>query len=104
MNIYTLVALPPANNKSLVLNRCTAPLRDWETAQALLLEHELKKQKSERRNQEQLIQSLRTKAARDKNSAERVRIFGEINVTAAQIIAATIRKRCDPRSTRSKRA
>lgn len=85
VNIYTLVALPPANNKSFVLNRCTAPLRDWETAQALLLDHELKKQRSERRNQEQLIQSLRTKAARDKNPAERARLFGEINELEAKL-------------------
>ncbi len=85
VNIYTLVALPPANNKSLVLNRCTAPLRDWETAQALLLDHELKKQRSERRNQEQLIQSLRTKAARDKNPIERGRLFGEINELEAKL-------------------
>ena len=85
VNIYTLVALPPANSKSLVLNRCTTPLREWEIAQAICLEPELTKQRSERRNQEQLIQHLRTKAAKDENLAERSRLFGEINEREAKL-------------------
>lgn len=85
LNIYTLVALPPANNKSLVLNRCTAPLREWELAQAICLAPELTKQKSERRNQEKLIESMRTKAVNEKNPAERARLFGEINELEAKL-------------------
>jgi hypothetical protein len=85
LNIYTLVALPPANNKSLVLNRCTMPLRDWEIAQAICLEPELAKQKSERRNQEKLIESMRAKAVRAKNPAERVCLFNEINELEAKL-------------------
>src|ERR1700739_652978 len=34
INIYTLIALPPANHKSLVLKRCLQPLVDWEKEQA----------------------------------------------------------------------
>lgn len=79
LNIYTLVALPPANNKSLVLNQCTTPLREWEIEQACLLEPELKKQKSELRNQEKLIESMRAKAVRSKTPAEREILFREIN-------------------------
>ena len=85
LNIYTLVALPPANNKSLVLNRCTTPLREWEIEQACLLEPELKKQRSERRNQEKLIESLRAKAVKHNNPAERERLFREINELEAKL-------------------
>lgn len=35
VNIYTLVALPPANHKSLVLQRCTKPLGEWEKEQSI---------------------------------------------------------------------
>lgn len=85
LNIYTLVALPPANNKSLVLNRCTTPLRDWEIEQAFLLDSELKKQRSERRNQEKLIESHRAKAVRVKDPVERARLFVEINELEANL-------------------
>lgn len=85
VNIYTLVALPPANNKSLVLSRCTAPLRDWETAQARLLDHELKKQRSERRNLEKLVEFKRTKAARNNIPAEQEHLFREINELEAKL-------------------
>jgi hypothetical protein len=85
LNIYTLVALPPANNKSLVLSRCTTPLREWEIAQAICLEPEITKQKSERRNQEKLIESCRTKAVGAKDPAERERLFREINELEAKL-------------------
>jgi hypothetical protein len=85
VNIYVLVALPPANNKSLVLNRCTMPLREWEIAQAISLGPELTKQKSERRNQEKLIEHKRAKAASDKNPAEIPRLFAEINELEAKL-------------------
>lgn len=51
-NIYTLIALPPANNKSLVLNACTKPLVEWEKEQAKLLESSIKHQNSERKTLE----------------------------------------------------
>ena len=85
LNIYTLVALPPANNKSLVLNQCTKPLREWEIAQAISMEPEITKQRSERRNQEELIKSLRTKAVKAKDLTERARLFGEINDLEAKL-------------------
>lgn len=85
LNIYTIVALPPANNKSLVLNRCTTPLREWEIEQSFLLDSDLKRQRSERRNQEKLIESHRTKAVRAKDPVERARLFLEINDLEANL-------------------
>lgn len=86
LNIYALVALPPANNKSLVLNQCTKPLREWEIAQAITLAPEITKQRSERRNQEKLIESLRTKAVKGKDMAECARLFGEVNELEAKLL------------------
>lgn len=86
LNIYALVALPPANNKSLVLNRCTVPLREWETEQRVLLEPELKKQRSDRRNQEKYIESLRAKAVhKNTKPADREALFREITELEAKL-------------------
>lgn len=84
-NIYTIIALPPANNKSTVLDRCTTPLREWEIDQAIRMDSELKKQRSERLNQEKLIESKRTQAVKEKDPAERERLFREINELEAQL-------------------
>lgn len=64
INIYTLIALPPANHKSLVLRHCTQPLMDWEKKQSLQLEPEIKRLSSERKTQEKIIENLRIKAAK----------------------------------------
>jgi len=77
-NIYTLVALPPANNKSLVLNCCTQPLVEWEQEQAVILEPEIKRQHSERKSQEKFIEILRIKAAKEKDRDNQKILFQEI--------------------------
>lgn len=78
INIYTLIALPPANNKSLVLRTCTQPLMEWEQEQAVLLEPEIKRQRSERKSQEKQIEVLRIKAAKEKDTDTQNSLFKEI--------------------------
>jgi hypothetical protein len=70
INIYSLIALPPANNKSLVLKKCTDPLINWEREQAALLDYEIRRCQSERKTQEKIIEGMRKKAAASKNLME----------------------------------
>lgn len=85
VNIYTLIALPPANNKSLVLNFCTKPLLQWEQEQILQHEQDIKRQHSERKSQEKIIDVLRTKAAKETNSIEQCRLIDEITQKEANL-------------------
>lgn len=62
-NIYTMIALPPGNSKSLIMRRCTAPIVSWEVEQADLLRPEIIRKKSERKTQEKVIDKLRSKCA-----------------------------------------
>ncbi len=78
INIYTLIALPPANNKSLVLNTCTKPLVEWEAEQASILERDVKRQRSERKSQEKCIESLRLKMAKEKDETLQKGLIREI--------------------------
>lgn len=78
VNIYTLIALPPANNKSLVLNYCTKPLLEWERQQSLQKEMDIKRQRSELKTQEKIIEVLRAKAAKEQNSIEQRSLIEEI--------------------------
>lgn len=64
LNIYTLIALPPANHKSIILRHCTAPLIKWEREQVHLHAAEIKRRYSERKTQEKIIEALRCKAGK----------------------------------------
>ncbi len=64
VNIYTVIALPPANHKSLVLNVCISPLIAWEKMQAAKLAADIKRLESERKTQEKIIEAMRHKAAK----------------------------------------
>lgn len=85
VNIYTLIALPPANNKSLVLNTCTKPLLEWEQQQASQHEYDIKRQYSERKTQEKIIEVLRAKAAKEKNGIEQRSLIEEITKKEADL-------------------
>lgn len=78
INIYTIIALPPANHKSLVLNYCTKPLIEWEKEQTAKLEYEIKRKKSERKTQEKIIETLRLKAAKAQDVIEQRHLINEI--------------------------
>ena len=65
LNIYTAVALPPGNTKSLVLRRATAPLTLWETMQRDELQPKIKEARSRRKSEEKIIEQKRKQAARE---------------------------------------
>jgi hypothetical protein len=68
LNIYTLIALPPANHKSLVIKNCTQPLIEWEYEQKVLKEKDIIEQQSARKSQELKIDVLRKNAAKEKDN------------------------------------
>lgn len=78
LNLYTLIALPPANNKSYVLKSCTKPLIDWELEQSVLLEQEIKRAHSVRKSQEKIIEGLRVKVAKEKDVELQKKLIEEI--------------------------
>ena len=91
INIYTLIALPPANHKSFVLKSCLQPLFDWEEQQKLQLSTEIKRKRSERKNQEKRIEALRSKAAKAKSELEQLQFAEqatelEMNLTEVPVM------------------
>lgn len=78
INIYTMIALPPGNNKTFILKSCIEPLIAWELSQAALYEQEIKRLRSEHKTQEKIIEGLRHKAAKAKNHNERQQLINEI--------------------------
>ncbi len=78
INIYTLIALPPANHKSFVLKSCLQPVLDWEKDQAQRLQSEIKRLRSERKSQEKRIDMLRVKAAKAKSQLEYLQLTAEV--------------------------
>ncbi|VVC76772.1 hypothetical protein AQUSIP_20980 [Aquicella siphonis] len=86
VNIYTIIALPPANNKSQVLNSCIKPLVEWEKEQVLLMESTIKRLQSERKTQEKIIEVLRVKAGKSKSQLERDDFTHEITQKEINLI------------------
>lgn len=78
VNIYTIVALPPANNKSLVLKTCTKPLIKWEREKKQSLEAEIKRHLSQRKTQEKIIDSMRIKASKISDLNEQQNLINSI--------------------------
>lgn len=64
VNIYIFVALPPASNKSLILNNVTSPLVEWEKEQQREKEPFIKRQISLRKSEEELIKGMRLKLSK----------------------------------------
>jgi len=90
INIYTLIALPPANNKSLVLKRCTQPLITWEQELCSAMEYEIKYSQSKRKTEEKVIESMRKKAATIKDPTEQREMIEEISQQEAMLTAVPI--------------
>lgn len=59
LNIWTVTALDPANRKSSVLMKVTAPLTQWEQAKHSEMEPWVKESISKQKNQEARLKSLR---------------------------------------------
>ncbi len=85
INIYTLIALPPANHKSVVLNHCLRPLIAWEQQQIAEQEPSTKKKISERKTQEKIIDNLRVKAAKTNDLVEQKQLIQEITTLEATL-------------------
>ena len=66
LNLWVIVALDPANRKTSVLSRMTAPLTAWEREQHKQMEPWVKEAASRRQNQESRLKSLRTKYGKAK--------------------------------------
>lgn len=90
VNIYTLIALPPANNKSQVIKCCTKPLVEWEKEQAAQLDTTIKQRRSERKTQEKIIEGLRIKAAKTNDSIEQRDLIHEITQKESNLIDVPI--------------
>jgi hypothetical protein len=85
VNLYTLIALPPANHKSLVLNHCIKPLLDWEKKQRLQMAADIHRQSSERKTQEKIVEGLRARIAKLKNPIEQQRLIADITEREANL-------------------
>jgi len=64
VNVYMVVALPPANRKSPVHREATAALREWEETEARRLDAEIKKNRSQRKILERSLEAAQAKAAK----------------------------------------
>ncbi|HBY55765.1 MAG TPA: hypothetical protein DEG23_03005, partial [Coxiellaceae bacterium] len=87
-NVYCIIGLPPANNKTLVLRSCIKPLSDWEKEQREILEPQIKKERSEYKSQEKIIEALRNKAAKEENPTEQRKLIQEIAIKEASLTEA----------------
>lgn len=67
LNLYLLVAMPPANRKSPILKQCLAPLRDYEIQIKRELESQIKREKSLYQSKRQEIEQLRKKLGTENN-------------------------------------
>jgi hypothetical protein len=86
VNIYALISLPPANNKSQVLKRLTKPLIDYEKEQKKLLLPTILKKQSELANREALIKNKRAIAAKEKDTDKQSWLFDQISKMEANPI------------------
>ena len=76
--LYLLVALPPGERKSPVVELCKRPLLDWERKQALLARETRQAKESERRSFEKLIESKRARLGSFKDRAQLQQAMEEI--------------------------
>jgi hypothetical protein len=90
VNLYILIALPPGNNKTRVLNSCTQPLVAWEKEQATLLDRKIKEQRAERKNQEKAIELSRIHAAKERDAEKRKKLFQDIVEKELQLTEAPV--------------
>jgi hypothetical protein len=101
LNLYTVVALPPANRKSAVFREVTEPAATYEREEAERLQSTVAERAADRRMLEGRLKSTESRAAKAKDNQERERLrqeakalvqeLGEFReVTSPQIIADDI--------------
>lgn len=85
LNIYIMVALPPAHNKSSVTRACTRPIDAWESDARQAIQSAILQARSSRKNEEALIASMRGKASKCADAAKRQEMFAEITRLESQL-------------------
>ena len=103
LNIYTAIALPPANNKSLVIRRATKPLVEWEQRQREELQPLIAQARSKRKSEERLIDHNRKAAVREPDAAARTKLMNEVaeqeaNVTEIPVLPKLFTNDATPES------
>lgn len=84
INIYTLVALPPANNKSLVLKEVSQPLIEHEKELFKKNDSQIKKERSKYESYQAVIKGKREKLKKCKDE-EREKLIAEIEELEANL-------------------
>lgn len=69
LNLYMMVAMPPANRKSAILKSCIKPIVAYETKQREILEPQYKKDLSIFLSQKKMIENERKKLSADNQEA-----------------------------------
>ena len=86
INTYTLISLPPANNKSSILRAVAEPLEIWETQQEELLGAIIKQKNSQRKTEERIIEAKRKEVTRQNISmAKKKELTNEIEELEANL-------------------
>lgn len=78
LNLWTATAMPPASRKTSTVQALTAPLGEWETAEAVRLTPAIKAAAIKRRLIERRIEKLEKDAARAGDAASRDTLHQEI--------------------------
>jgi hypothetical protein len=89
-NIYVMVALPPANNKSLVLREAMDPIEGWELERQGAMREEIRLAATARKNEESMIAGLRGRAARKEKLEDREHLFAEVARIEANLTAVPV--------------
>lgn len=78
INLYTLIALPPANHKSLVIRQCCAPLFEWEQQERIQMEVAVKRRQADIETEKRIVQQMRFQASKCTDLNEQRRLISEI--------------------------
>ncbi|MCC6144994.1 MAG: DUF3987 domain-containing protein [Candidatus Hydrogenedentes bacterium] len=85
LNIYIMVALPPAHNKSSVTRAATHPIDAWESDARQAIQSGILQARSSRKNEEALIASMRGKASKCADATKRQQMFAEVARLESQL-------------------
>lgn len=85
LNIWTLTAMPPASRKTAVMNHLTAPLHQWEKAEAQRLAGEIAEAEAKQKILTKRINELENRAARTDDASEREALTKEIAELKEQV-------------------
>lgn len=84
LNLYALVALPPGERKSAIVELCKRPLREWEQQAFMEIKDARRDAEADRKSLEKVIEGKRTQLTRAKND-ERRALMDEIRQLEADL-------------------